>query len=102
MPAPRKRSQRGDSTPTVLLQGLLRNFSGFRESCQPTPLHRAAEIGEEQLYKEEPKARGYLRARSGYRLFENREELTRRLDEVVKGNGEWLMGTLKYPLAGRR
>jgi deoxyhypusine synthase len=63
---------------------------------------RAAEVGSDQLYKEEPKARGYLRARSGYRLFENREELTRRLNEDVKGNGEWLMGTLKYPLAGRR
>jgi deoxyhypusine synthase len=61
---------------------------------------RAAEIGSDQLYKDEPKARGYLRARSGYRLFENREELCRRLNEDVRANREWLMGTLGYPLAG--
>jgi deoxyhypusine synthase len=62
---------------------------------------RAAEIGAEELYKEEPKARGYLRGREGYRLFENRDELCRRLNEDVKGNREWLMDTLAYPLAGK-
>jgi hypothetical protein len=51
------------------------------------------------LFAEEPKAKGYLRSRAGYRLFENREELTRRLNEDVKGNREWLMDTLAYPLA---
>jgi deoxyhypusine synthase len=62
---------------------------------------RAAEIGSDQLYKEEPKARGYLRARDGYRLFENREELCRRLNEDVRANREWLLDTLAYPLAVR-
>ncbi|MGA3190234.1 MAG: deoxyhypusine synthase family protein [Bryobacteraceae bacterium] len=61
---------------------------------------RAAGIGEEKLFAEEPKARGYLRPRSGYRLFENREELCRRLNEDVKANREWLLDTLAYPLAG--
>jgi len=62
---------------------------------------RAAEVGSHQLYKEEPKARGYLRSRGGYRLFENREELCRRLNEDVKANREWLLDTLAYPLAGK-
>jgi deoxyhypusine synthase len=61
---------------------------------------RAAEIGLDQLYKDEPKARGYLRERGGYRLFENREELCRRLNEDVRANREWLLDTLGYPLAG--
>ena len=60
---------------------------------------RASEIGSDQLFKEEPKARGYLRSRNGYRLFENREELCRRLNEDVKANREWLLDTLAYPLA---
>jgi deoxyhypusine synthase len=60
---------------------------------------RAREIGEEKLFAEQPKARGYLRSRSGYRLFENREELCHRLNEDVKANREWLLDTLKYPLA---
>ncbi len=62
---------------------------------------RAAEVGAEKLFAEEPKARGYLRSRGGYRLFENREELTRRLNEDVRANREWLMGTLAYPLAAK-
>jgi deoxyhypusine synthase len=61
----------------------------------------AAEIGEEKLFVAEPKARGYLRPRGGYRLFENREELCRRLNEDVKANREWLLDTLAYPLAGK-
>jgi deoxyhypusine synthase len=59
----------------------------------------ADEEGEEALFAREPKARGYLRPREGYRLFERREELTRQLNEDVAANGEWLMGTLQYPLA---
>jgi deoxyhypusine synthase len=73
------------------VRALLENRSRYEK--------RAGEIGEEQLYKEEPKARGYLRAREGYRLFENRDELCRRLNEDVKANREWLMETLEYPLA---
>src|SRR6202007_1261841 len=37
------------------------------------------EIDEEKLFASEPAARGYLRPSEGYRLFEQREELCRRL-----------------------
>jgi deoxyhypusine synthase len=74
-----------------LVAALLQNRKRYEQ--------RAAEIGAEQLYQEEPKARGYLRARGGYRLFENRGELCRRLNEDVKANQEWLLDTLAYPLA---
>ena len=37
----------------------------------------AAELGDEEAFRREPKARGYLRPRAGYRLYENREELVR-------------------------
>lgn len=60
----------------------------------------AAEIGEEKLFERDPKARGYLRPRSGYRLFEQRDELCRRLDVDVAANKDWLLETLRYPLAG--
>jgi deoxyhypusine synthase len=60
---------------------------------------RANEIGEEALFADTPRARGYLRSAAGYRLFEKREELCRRLGEAVRDNAEWLAGTLSYPLA---
>jgi deoxyhypusine synthase len=59
----------------------------------------AAEMGAEQLFEQEPCARGYLRPREGYRLFEHREELCRRLREDVRNNREWLVESLQYPLA---
>jgi deoxyhypusine synthase len=62
---------------------------------------RAAEIGEEKLFAQDSKARGYLRPRAGYRLFEHREELCRRLNHDVQSNREWLLDTLAYPLAGK-
>jgi deoxyhypusine synthase len=62
---------------------------------------RAAEIGEEKLFEQDSKARGYLRPRAGYRLFENREELCRRLNHDVQSNREWLLDTLTYPLAAK-
>jgi len=46
-----------------------------------------------------PHAVGYLRPREGYRLFEQREELCRRLTDDVRANREWLLESLKYPLA---
>lgn len=61
--------------------------------------HLAAELGETQLFEREPKARGYLRPLDGYRLFEKREELCRRLTEDVRANREWLLDTLHSPLA---
>ncbi len=58
----------------------------------------AAEMGVEKLYEAEPKARGYLRDRGGYRLYEKREDLTGRLFEDVRNNREWLLESLRYPL----
>jgi deoxyhypusine synthase len=63
---------------------------------------RASEIGEEALFADDEKARGYLRPREGYRLFANREELVRRLVNDVKKNERWLQETLDYPLAAIR
>ena len=50
----------------------------------------------ESLFTRDPKSRGYLRPRTGYRLFENRDELCRRLSEDVRTNKDWLLDTLKY------
>ncbi len=61
----------------------------------------AAEIGEEALLAKEPKARGYLRGRAGYRLFERRERLCEALTADVKANKEWLLESVAYPLARR-
>lgn len=60
---------------------------------------KAAEVGEEHLFAQQPKARGYLRPRAGYRLFEKREELTQVLREAVQLNRDWLMEGMTYPLA---
>ena len=62
---------------------------------------RAAQIGEERLFQEEPRAQGYLRPREGYRLFAQREELCGRLTVDVKANRAWLLETMQYPLAAR-
>jgi deoxyhypusine synthase len=59
---------------------------------------RAAEIGIEAAIAEDPRAKGYLREQSGYRLFEKREALTGALLDAVRANGEWLMESLGYPL----
>jgi deoxyhypusine synthase len=61
----------------------------------------AAELGEEELFRREPKAQGYLRPRPGYRLYEIREELVGRLTADVKTNREWLLESLEYALARR-
>ena len=49
---------------------------------------RADEIGEATLFEQEPKARGYLRPREGYRLFDQRDELCKRLTADVRANRE--------------
>lgn len=59
------------------------------------------ESGEEAVFAREPKARGYLRPRAGYRLFEERGDLCRRLTDDVRNNREWLLESLAYPLAAR-
>jgi deoxyhypusine synthase len=58
----------------------------------------AGAIGEDQLFEEHPKARGYLRDRAGYRLFEKRDDLTTKLFDEVRNNREWLLESLRYPL----
>ena len=73
-----------------LVKALLDNRSSYQQ--------KASEIGEIALFEQEPKARGYLRPTSGYRLFDQREELCRRLTEDVRSNREWLLDTLKYPI----
>ncbi len=57
------------------------------------------ELGEETLFAKHPKAKGYLRPRDGYRLFEKRSDLLGKLVSAVKENREWLAETLDYPLA---
>lgn len=59
---------------------------------------KAKEVGEEHFFEHNPKARGYLRSRAGYRLYEERERLTKKLREAVQLNRNWLMETLDYPL----
>jgi deoxyhypusine synthase len=51
-----------------------------------------------ELDEREPKARGYLRDRAGYRLYDRRDELCRRLEEDVRNNAQWLTASLEYPL----
>jgi deoxyhypusine synthase len=60
----------------------------------------AERMGEEALFEKHPKARGYLRPRAGYRLFEQRERLVDRLTQEVQKNKAWLLETLQYPLNG--
>lgn len=57
----------------------------------------AERMGEEALFAEHEKARGYLRPRAGYRLFEKRQALVERLLADVRGNREWLLKSLHYP-----
>lgn len=58
----------------------------------------AEETGLTKLLETEPKARGYLRDRAGYRLYEKRDGLTAKLFEDVRNNREWLLESLRYPL----
>jgi len=62
-----------------LVKALLDNRRRYAEMAQ--------RIGEEELFRQEPKARGYLRSTEGYRLFTQREELCRRLLEDVRARG---------------
>jgi deoxyhypusine synthase len=74
-----------------LMKALLDNRKRFEQEAKT--------IGSDALFEREPKARGYLRPREGYRLYEAREELCARLTKDVKANREWLEESLKYPLA---
>ncbi len=57
------------------------------------------ERGEEEVFAEEPRARGYLRPMEGYRLFDQRADLCEKLTADVRANREWLVESLAYPLA---
>ena len=74
-----------------LVKALLENRKRYQE--------RAEKIGMERLMEEEPKAKGYLRKSEGYRLFERARGAVRAADGSVKENREWLLETLRYPLA---
>lgn len=58
----------------------------------------AERMGEEALFEKHPEARGYLRSRDGYRLFEQRDRLTTQLLGELRNNGDWLRSSLHYPL----
>jgi deoxyhypusine synthase len=74
-----------------LVKALLDNRRRYEEM--------ASHEGEETLFAREPRARGYLRPREGYRLFHQREELCARLTRDVRENKDWLLDSLAYPLA---
>jgi deoxyhypusine synthase len=76
-----------------LVKALLDNRARYQEM--------AAQEGESALFAREPKARGYLRPREGYRLFEQRDELYTRLTNDVRENKTWLLESLSYPLAAK-
>jgi deoxyhypusine synthase len=74
-----------------LVKALLDNRERYRQLAE--------QEGEEAVLARQPKARGYLRAREGYRLYEQREALCRRLSDDVRANREWLLDSVRYPLA---
>jgi len=74
-----------------LIKALLDNRKRFET--------RANDIGAEKLFAEDPRAKGYLRPRSGYRLYEHRDALSQKLLSDVRANAEWLKGTLGYALS---
>jgi deoxyhypusine synthase len=59
----------------------------------------AERMGREELFKKHPAAKGYLRERAGYRLFERREELVKKLLARVKKEVPRLRKDSRYPLA---
>jgi deoxyhypusine synthase len=74
-----------------LVKALLENRKRYADA--------AVRVGEAELFRHDPKARAYLRPREGYRLFIQREALCERLLEDVRNNKEWLLESLRYPLA---
>jgi deoxyhypusine synthase len=75
-----------------LIKALLENRSRYEAMAKAE--------GEEAVFAREPKARGYLRGRAGYRLYDMRGELCDRLTADVRQNRAWLLESLAYPLAG--
>lgn len=77
-----------------IVKALLENRTRYEQ--------QAAQLGLDALIEKDPRAKGYLRDRAGYRLFEHREELCDRLTKDVRENGEWLRESVEYPLAMKR
>ncbi len=58
----------------------------------------AERMGEAELFAKHPKAQGYLRPSSAYRLFEQRDTLVGRLKNDIRANQEWLLDSIRYAL----
>jgi len=56
-------------------------------------------MGAKTLFAKHPAAKGYLRAKGGYRLMDRREELVRHLLDELRGMEKPLRGGLSYELA---
>jgi deoxyhypusine synthase len=76
-----------------LVKALLDNRKRYEQAVK--------EEGEAAVFAREPHARGYLRPRAGYRLFEERQRLCESLNQDVRSNAEWLKESVTYPLAMR-
>ncbi len=74
----------------LLVKALLENRARYERMAQ--------EMGEAALFEQEPKARGYLRPREGYRLYDGRADLVVKLKQAVREQRDWLMESLEYPL----
>ncbi len=74
----------------LLVKALLENRARYERMAQ--------EMGEAALFEQEPKARGYLRPREGYRLYNKRADLVEKLKQAVGEQRDWLMESLEYPL----
>lgn len=59
----------------------------------------AERMGREALFAKHPAARGYLRDRAGYRLYDRRDELVAKLMAEVKSRAAALRKESRYPLA---
>jgi deoxyhypusine synthase len=73
-----------------VVKALLENRARYAEEV--------ARWDEDTVFAEDPKAKGYLRPRDGYRLFAQREELCRRLIEDLRANADWLRRSVEYSL----
>ena len=89
-------SMQGDYTVVLpfLIKALLDNRARYARWAE--------RMGEEALFAQHPKAKGYLRPREGYRLFEQRDGLVQKLTDAVRDNADWLQATMTYPLALRK
>jgi deoxyhypusine synthase len=89
-------SMQGDYTVVLpfLIKALLDNRARYARWAE--------RMGEEALFAQHPKAKGYLRPREGYRLFAQRDGLVQKLTDAVRDNADWLQATMTYPLALRK